>query len=102
MYCWASPVTYAFDEQTIGAILAFFLAMTCFPEKQKKVQDKIDSIIGNDRLPCAADLNQLPNVKALCWEVLRWHAIFPLGKSTHPANVEQRSPRLITERRRPS
>ncbi|KAH9937585.1 cytochrome P450 [Fomitopsis serialis] len=91
----ASSIFAGMWATTIGAILAFFLAMTCFPEKQKKVQDEIDNIIGNDRLPCVTDLDRLPNVKALCWEVLRWHAIFPLGKSTHPINVG--APHRLTE-----
>ncbi|KZT74723.1 cytochrome P450 [Daedalea quercina L-15889] len=69
-------------ETSVATILAFFLAMMCFPEVQKKAQDEIDSVIGNDRLPSLADLDQLPYVTALFWEVLRWHAVLPLG-ATH-------------------
>ncbi|KAH9937586.1 cytochrome P450 [Fomitopsis serialis] len=74
----ATSLYAAGADTSVGAILAFFLAMMCYPEKQKKAQDEIDSIIGNDKLPSVADLDRLPYVKALCWEVLRWHAIAPL------------------------
>ncbi|KAH9937587.1 cytochrome P450 [Fomitopsis serialis] len=66
-------------DTSTGAVLALFLAMMCYPEKQKRAQDEIDNVIGNDRLPCVADLDRLPYLKALCWEVLRWHAITPVG-----------------------
>lgn len=68
-------------EQTVATVRSFFLAMMCFPEAQKKAQEEIDRVIGSDRLPSVADRERLPYVRALCWEVLRWRPIAPLGKS---------------------
>lgn len=70
--------------KTSSAIRSFFLAMMCFPEAQKKAQEEIDRVIGSDRLPTIADRERLPYVRALCWEVLRWRPIAPLGQSETP------------------
>jgi len=53
--------------------------MTLFPESQKKAQAEIDAVIGTDRLPTYIDRKSLPFVEAVVKEVLRWHAIVPLG-----------------------
>lgn len=53
--------------------------MMCFPEAQRKAQAEIDRVIGSDRFPRVADRKQLPYVRALCWEILRWQPIAPLG-----------------------
>lgn len=58
---------------------AFFLAMMCFPEAQEKAQKEIDRVIGNERLPTLSDIDNLPYVRALTWEVLRWRPVTPLG-----------------------
>nr|BAK09523.1 cytochrome P450 [Postia placenta] len=66
-------------DTTVSAISTFFLAMTCYPEAQRKAQAEIDAVIGNDRLPTLADRDKLPFVTALCCEVLRWQPVAPLG-----------------------
>ncbi|KAH9917582.1 cytochrome P450 [Fomitopsis serialis] len=66
-------------DTSVSAIRSFFLAMMRFPEAQRKAQAEIDRVIGSDRLPTVADREQLPYVRALCWEVLRWQPIAPLG-----------------------
>ncbi|KIM50800.1 hypothetical protein SCLCIDRAFT_1225091 [Scleroderma citrinum Foug A] len=62
-----------------GAVYAFFLAMTLFPEAQKKAQAEIDAVIGTDRLPTFTDFDSLPFVEAVIKEALRWHAVIPLA-----------------------
>lgn len=57
----------------------FFYAMVNFPSVQRKAQEEIDQIIGNDRLPGFDDRPSLPYVEALYREVLRWHPVFPAG-----------------------
>lgn len=59
--------------------MAFFLSMTLYPEVQKKAQEEIDAVIGNDALPLISDRERLPYVNALTLEVLRWHAVVPAG-----------------------
>lgn len=55
------------------------MALTLFPEAQKKAQAEIDAVIGSDRLPNFADRDSLPFVEALVKEVLRWNAVTPTG-----------------------
>ena len=66
------------SSQTVSTIHSFFLAMTLYPEVQKKAQAEIDEVIGPDRLPTLDDWESLPYVAALCTEVFRWHPIAPL------------------------
>jgi hypothetical protein len=68
------------DElQTVCSIENFFLAMTTYPEVQRKAQDEIDRVLGADRLPKVADRTSLPYIDAVVKEVLRWHPIAPMG-----------------------
>ncbi|KAG6328751.1 hypothetical protein ID866_10338 [Astraeus odoratus] len=79
---WAAASMYAGGgDTTVGSIYAFFLAMTLFPEIQKKAQAEIDAVVGSERLPTFADRERLPYIDAIVKEVLRWHVIFPLGMS---------------------
>ncbi|KAG2356983.1 cytochrome P450 [Suillus spraguei] len=66
-----------FFPQNVSTINSFFLAMTLFPDVQKKAQAEIDAVIGPDRLPSFADQGSLPYVEALTKEALRWHAVVP-------------------------
>jgi cytochrome P450 len=42
------------------------------PEAQAKAFEEIDRVIGQDRLPTLADLDNLPYMEALWKETLRW------------------------------
>ena len=55
--------------------------MIMYPEVQRKAQEEIDRVIGNDRLPTLADQPNLPYVEAVAKEVLRWNPVAPLGTS---------------------
>lgn len=57
--------------QTVCALENFFLSMSLYPAAQRKAQDEIDAVIGNDRLPEFSDMDSLPYVKALTEEVWR-------------------------------
>lgn len=50
----------------------FVLAMLKHPEVQRRAQQEIDSVVGNDRLPSFEDREKLPYVRALCLELLRY------------------------------
>lgn len=60
--------------------------MMCSPDAQTKAQAEIDRVIGSERLPSLSDREQLPYVRALTWEVLRWQPIVPLGEHDHSAS----------------
>ncbi|KAI6083793.1 putative cytochrome P450 oxidoreductase OrdA-like protein [Hypoxylon rubiginosum] len=64
-------------DTTVSSMMCFFLAMTLYPEAQRRAQEEIDSVVGQDRLPTAADRDNLPYVEAVVKEVLRWHPVAP-------------------------
>ncbi|KAF9474070.1 cytochrome P450 [Pholiota conissans] len=80
----ASSMYGAGADTTAGSEYAFFLAMTLFPEVQKKAQAEIDAVIGNGRIPTLSDLPQLPYVHAVVLEVLRWNCVAPTGVPHRP------------------
>jgi len=59
--------------------MTYFLAMSVFPEVQKKAQRELDRVIGSGRLPVAADRDSLPYIMAIMKETHRWHPVAPLG-----------------------
>lgn len=66
----------------MSAINSFFLAMTLHPEVQRKAQAEIESVVGTDRVPTAADRENLPYIHAILLEVLRWNPVATLGNCT--------------------
>ena len=55
------------------------LAMVRNPDIQRKAQAEIDVVVGWDRLPTFADYENLPYIRALMRETLRWNPVDPLG-----------------------
>ncbi|KAI0544305.1 cytochrome P450 [Xylaria curta] len=77
---WSAMSLYsAGADTTVSAIACFFLAMVLYPEVQKRAQEEIDRIIGNNRLPTTADRDSLPYINAVVKETLRWHPVAPMG-----------------------
>ncbi|KAI0054293.1 cytochrome P450, partial [Artomyces pyxidatus] len=77
---WAAGSLYAGGaDTTVSAIHTFYLALTLFPEAQRKAQEEIDTVIGSGRLPTMADRPNLPYVDALLSEVFRWRPVIPNG-----------------------
>ncbi|KAA1465972.1 cytochrome P450 [Dentipellis sp. KUC8613] len=66
-------------DTTVAALSSFILAMTLFPDVQRKAQNEIDAVIGSGRLPTCEDKDSLPYVDAVCKEVLRWNPVAPLN-----------------------
>jgi hypothetical protein len=61
-------------------VQTLFLALTLYPEVQKKAQAEIDSVVGPNRLPDFHDRSSLPYLTALVKEVGRWNLVVPLGR----------------------
>lgn len=59
---------------TAAAMMSFCLAMTLYPEWQKPMWEEVDRVCG-DRLPEFEDIPQLPTVRAVIKEVLRWRPV---------------------------
>ena len=53
--------------------------MALFPDVQRKAQEEIERVVGQNRLPNMADRINLPYVNAVVKEVLRWHPVAPMG-----------------------
>ncbi|KAI9447305.1 cytochrome P450 [Lactarius psammicola] len=75
----ANAITIGGTDTTISTLTTFFLAMTMYPEAQKKAQEEIDAVVGNHRLPTIDDRDRLPYVNGLLKEVLRWGPATPLA-----------------------
>ncbi|KIY45976.1 cytochrome P450 [Fistulina hepatica ATCC 64428] len=63
----------------VCTMLAFFKAMTLFPEAQARAQAEIDAVVGTDRFPTFEDRAQMIYMNALVLEVYRWHVALPSG-----------------------
>ena len=65
--------------QTFAMLQAMFVAMSLYPDVQKKVQDELDRVVGRDRMPTFADRDDLPYLNACVREALRWRSLTPMG-----------------------
>ena len=75
-------------DTTVASTLTFMLAMVRHPEIQRRAQEEIDSVCGEDRLPDFSDRSRLPYVEAILNETLRWGTVTPTGGLAH-ANVKE-------------
>ncbi|KAH9016887.1 cytochrome P450 [Lactarius hengduanensis] len=58
---------------------SLFVALTLYPEVQRRAQAQIDSVVSRDRLPTFEDRSRLPYIEAICKELLRWQMVGPMG-----------------------
>ncbi|TFK90517.1 cytochrome P450 [Polyporus arcularius HHB13444] len=68
-------------DTTSSTLQAVFLAMSLYPEIQKKAHTELDVVVGHDRLPDLDDRDSLPYLNAIIKESLRWFPVGPLGQS---------------------
>jgi cytochrome P450 len=54
--------------------------MVLYPDVMRKAQHEIDTVVGGGRLPTFDDAPNLPYVRAIVKEVLRWRPVGPLGR----------------------
>jgi len=60
---------------TGAAMMSFMLAVTLHPEEYKKLQAEVDAVVGSQRLPSFTDMPNLPRVRAVAKETLRWRPV---------------------------
>ena len=53
--------------------------MALHPDAQKKAQEEIDRVVGNQRLPDFHDRKSLPYTEAVYREVMRIRPVLPMG-----------------------
>ncbi|KAK4208371.1 Fumitremorgin C synthase [Rhypophila decipiens] len=77
--------SFAAGVETSGSTLAsFFLACAKFGKTfVPKAQAELDKVVGKDRLPTFDDLPNLPYVRAITAETLRWRPVAVLGGTPH-------------------
>jgi len=83
-------------ETIKNTILWAMVYMLHYPDVMTKVQDEIDSVVGQDKSPVLEDYPNLPYTQATLYEVLRKSSITPLG-TTH-ATTRYPKTRLIFSR----
>ncbi|KAF9500597.1 cytochrome P450 [Pleurotus eryngii] len=66
-------------ETTSGQMMWFVLAMSLYPEVQRKAQEEIDRVVGRDRTPTFKDFDALMYIRAIVKETLRWRPVGPIG-----------------------
>ncbi|RYC62135.1 hypothetical protein CHU98_g4072 [Xylaria longipes] len=66
-------------DTTVSTISSFWLAMTLYPEVQRKAQEEIDRVVGTGRLPSYRDRENLPYINAIVDEAWRFHPVIPMG-----------------------
>lgn len=88
---------------TAAAMMSFCLSMCHYPEWQARIQEEVDTVVGDERLPDFDDMASLPTVRAVAKETLRWRPVtaggiphelikddvydgyfFPAGTNIHP------------------
>ncbi|KAH9937816.1 cytochrome P450 [Epithele typhae] len=76
----ASAVTFAGgSDTTFSTMQTFFMAMTMYPEVQRKAQDELMAVVGPHRLPDKDDEPSLPYIQAITKECIRWRSVVPLS-----------------------
>ncbi|KAL2825820.1 cytochrome P450 [Aspergillus cavernicola] len=72
-------------DTTSSTMMSCILALACFPEVQRKAQDEMDRVVGQDRSPTWDDVDHgsLPYLTALVKEVLRWRTVTVLAGIPH-------------------
>ncbi|OAV99179.1 hypothetical protein PTTG_01983 [Puccinia triticina 1-1 BBBD Race 1] len=67
------------SDTTAAALAIVIFAAACHPEQVKKVQDELESVVGNERMPTFDDYLELPLVKAFVCETFRWRPASAAG-----------------------
>ena len=63
---------------TKSVMSGFIFLLLHFPEIQRKIQEDIDNVIGQDRTPELDDMKNLPYLRACIYECLRYQSHLPL------------------------
>ncbi|POV99077.1 hypothetical protein PSTT_13999, partial [Puccinia striiformis] len=61
------------------ALAVVIFAAACHPSEVKKVQDELESVVGNGRMPTFDDHLELPLVSAFVCETFRWRPVSAAG-----------------------
>lgn len=71
------------SDTTASTICSAVLALVSHPGVLKLAQAELDSLLGLDRTPIFTDEANLPYLRAICKETLRWRPVAVLGGTPH-------------------
>ncbi|KAF2237881.1 cytochrome P450 [Viridothelium virens] len=60
---------------TSAAMMSWTLAMLLHPQEYRRVQQEVDRVVGEDRMPDFGDMESLSTVRAVIKETLRWRPV---------------------------
>ncbi|KZP19024.1 cytochrome P450 [Athelia psychrophila] len=66
-------------DSSVSATATFILAMTLYPDVQRRAQTELNAILGKGDLPRFGDEHRLPYLMAVVKECLRWGVVFPFS-----------------------
>ncbi|CAL1701205.1 unnamed protein product [Somion occarium] len=66
-------------DTTTSAAQSFLIAMSLYPDVQRKAQVELDHVVGSERLPDFSDHDDLVYIQAIALESMRWTVALPLG-----------------------
>ncbi|KAF7339403.1 hypothetical protein MSAN_02154200 [Mycena sanguinolenta] len=76
----AATMFAAGADTVVSALSSFFLVMALYPDVQTRAQRELDKAIGlPQRLPLLTDRPQIPYIDYICYELLRWNPVTPIG-----------------------
>ncbi|CAN9182602.1 unnamed protein product [Alternaria alternata] len=78
------------SDTTASTLCTAFLALVTHPETLHVAHRELDTIIGTDRSPTFEDEMNLPYIRALVKEVLRWRPVAVLGGTPHASTEDDR------------
>jgi len=67
------------SDTTSSFLQTLILAMVTHPDAQKKAQEELDRVVGQDRMPTLDDIANLPYIRAMISETHRWRPVAPLA-----------------------
>lgn len=67
------------SDTTSSFLHSLILAVTAFPEVQRKAQEEIDRVLGDQRIPTLDDFASLPYIQAVIKETHRFRPVAPLA-----------------------
>ncbi|KAG8970429.1 hypothetical protein FRC03_008626 [Tulasnella sp. 419] len=73
---------------TVGLLHWVVLLASIHQDKQEKIREELDRVVGPDRIPDDKDLPKLPYLRAFIREVLRFRPVLPLA-IPHAAGEDQ-------------
>ncbi|KII83621.1 hypothetical protein PLICRDRAFT_119208 [Plicaturopsis crispa FD-325 SS-3] len=77
---WLAATFYGAGVETTAGVLVFFIqAMLHYPHVQERAQAELDAVVGRSRMPTFEDMENLPYIRAIAREALRWKPVGPGG-----------------------